>query len=190
MPSLHIWLSQCGRRILILKHLIMPATPSQLARWTELSGDACSYTLVEFRMCSLAVCVNPDAVRFRLYRLTRKGLQCRLAVIDEDAGEYRPPAFPVEFWHLYALVLYPHRSAVIRELTWPMQAAEIKRRASMNDPNVRISAGNVREVLKFLLKKGIVRRFFVRRSAYPRFELTDLGEQLREVLLEAEVRRS
>ena len=190
VPSLSLWLSQCDRRRSVLKRLILPATPSQLARRTSLSEDACSYTLIEFRARKLARCVNPKAARFRLYLLTRMGWQCRLIVIGKSDSKRGSRRFPLEFWRLYAEMLYPHRSAVIRTLIRPMQAAEIKRRASLSDSNLRISASNVREVLKFLLRQGIVRRFLVRRSAYPRFQLTDLGEQLREVLLEAEVRRS
>ncbi len=189
LPPLSLWVLQRNRRQLILKHLVFPATPSQLSRWTNLSEDACSYTLVEFRSRKLARCVNPGAARFRLYLLTRIGHQCRLSLIGRSDVSCRVRRFPVVFWRLYAQMLYPHRCAVIRTLTRPMQAAEVKRRASMNDSNLRISAGNVREVLKYLLTQGIVRKFYVHRSAYPLYERTDLGNQLQDVLTEAEVRR-
>ena len=70
-----------------------------------------------------------------------------------------------------------------------MQASEIKREALRRDPDLRMSSGNARDVLKALLAKEIVRRFFVPRSAYPRWELTDLGWKIRSALIESGVRQ-
>ena len=66
-----------------------------------------------------------------------------------------------------------------------MQAAAIKRRARYLDPTVRMSANNVRDVLRALLSRGVVRVVWLRKKAHPRFELTEKGLQLQEQLRRA-----
>ncbi|CAG0986007.1 hypothetical protein PHYC_02027 [Phycisphaerales bacterium] len=69
-----------------------------------------------------------------------------------------------------------------------MQPSEIKRRARRQDSSLRMSAGNVRDVVKLLLARGIVAQVRLRKRAHPMYELTDIGRQLRQALLNAEAR--
>ena len=52
---------------------------------------------------------------------------------------------------------------------------------------MKISANNIRDVVKLLLEKGIVQKVQVRKKAHPRYELTDSGNQFRELLMQSEM---
>ena len=52
---------------------------------------------------------------------------------------------------------------------------------------MKISANNIRDVIKLLLEKGIVQKVHIRKKAHPRYELTDSGIKLRELLIQAEM---
>ena len=65
-----------------------------------------------------------------------------------------------------------------------MQSAAIKRKALFHNSELRMSANNVRDLMKHLLEKKIVRRIKMKKKAHPRYELTDLGKVFRELLLE------
>ena len=65
-------------------------------------------------------------------------------------------------WQLYGDVCYSHRAAVVRVLTEPMQPAQIKRKALFKDSRIRMSANNVRDVIRLLLAKGIVEPVMVK----------------------------
>ena len=67
-----------------------------------------------------------------------------------------------------------------------MQPSEVKRVLRVHRPNIRISANNIRDVIKLLLEKGLVQKVFVRKKAHPRYELTDSGNQFRQLLMQAE----
>lgn len=173
------------RYAVVLDHLGDPSTPTQLSRRTGLSEDCVRSTLRRLGSSGLVTCVNPKAARLRVFALTARGYQRRKALCGRSAARTTRV-----FQRLYADVLYPHRRAVIRALSRPMQAAEIKRQAFRNDPSLRMSASNARDVLRYLLARGVVRKLRVPRSAYPRWELTDPGRRLREALLDMGVRRS
>ncbi len=64
-----------------------------------------------------------------------------------------------------------------------MQAAAIKRRAVFHDPQLRMSANNVRDVMRYLVDNGVVRVVRVRRKAHPRYELTELGHAFQQLLV-------
>lgn len=114
-------------------------------------------------------CLNPEARRSRVYARTgtrREGVD----------------------WELYGWVSYSHRRAVLLALDEPRQPAGIKRRARFLQPGIRMSANNVRDVIRLFHARGIVRPVHVRKRAHPRYELTRLGEQLQRLVLEGETR--
>ena len=76
--------------------------------------------------------------------------------------------------------------AIIKAMKEPLQPATIKRRARSLDPNLRMSANNVRDVIRLLLDRGIVRRVEIKKKRHPRYELTELGRVIQELLLRAE----
>ena len=72
--------------------------------------------------------------------------------------------------------------AIVCALKRPLQGAEIKRRALLRDPTLKMSANNVRDALRLMLKKKIVCRISIKRKAHPRYMLTFMGQQFRFIL--------
>jgi len=68
-----------------------------------------------------------------------------------------------------------------------MQPSAINRTLRIYKPDVKISANNIRDVVRLLLEKGIVQKVFVRKKAHPRYELTKLGHKLRQLLIQSEM---
>jgi predicted transcriptional regulator len=68
-----------------------------------------------------------------------------------------------------------------------MQASAIKRRAVFQNPQLRMSANNVRDVMRYLLCKGLVRKVTLGRRRHPRYTVTDLGKTFQELLARARV---
>jgi hypothetical protein len=90
-------------------------------------------------------------------------------------------------WTLFGWVCFSHRAAVLKALTMPLQPATIKRRARSQVPGLRMSANNVRDVIRLFLEKGIVRPVHLRKRTFPAYEPTATGQALRELLFRAEV---
>jgi len=183
-----LWVTDGHQRKVFLQ-LSQPATAKQLARQMGISLDRCSYILGRLAALGLARCLNPFSRRSRLYWLTRLGRawQRRLRELDR-----MPPLVhdcPDLDWQLYGEVCYSHRAAVIRTLSQPMQPAQIKRRALFHNPKIRMSANNVRDVIRLLKAEGIVRPVKLKRRAHPQYELTDTGRQMQRLLAQAEARR-
>ena len=69
-----------------------------------------------------------------------------------------------------------------------MQPSKVKRILRLRKANIRISANNIRDVIRLLLSKGIVRPVKVKKKAHLRYELTELGIKFRQLLIQAEQR--
>ena len=95
-------------------------------------------------------------------------------------------ALPDVDWALYGWLCFSHRRAVVRALDEPLNPADIKRKARFQNPDLRMSANNVRDVIKLLRMKGVVVLILDRKRAHPRYELTRLGRKLRSVILVGE----
>jgi len=165
----------------------MPLTVRQISQRTHIAFDPCRH-VVRFLACDgLLHCLNAHARRSRVYWLTTAGETARIQLAKSDNAEHTKEATPDISWELYGWVCYRHRSAILRALSEPLQPAVIKRRARSRDPTLRMSANNVRDVIRLFRARGIVQAVRVRRSAHPRYELTAIGHLLRTVLLQAEV---
>ncbi len=180
------WLNQSERRIKVMLALSQPSTAKQLAHRLQLSLDACSYVFWELTRYRLLRCLNPLANRSRLYWLTRLGRDSQRLLYKKVGREPRTHAFPMVDWGLYGWICHNHRSAIIKSLTFPMQPAAIKRRAVLHDGTLRMSANNVRDVMRLFLAHDVVRPVRIRRKAHLHYELTETGQQLRQLLLAAE----
>lgn len=180
------YVSRSQRRQRVLGQLARPLTATQLARRTGLRSDSCRHVLGELSRAGLTLCLNSQARRSRLYGLTDVGIRYRKR-IRRDAGTADEP---VEFagidWGLYGWVCYRHRAAIMKTLSEPLQPSAIKRRARARDSTLRMSANNVRDVIRLFRQRGIVRQVLVRKKKHPRYELTDIGQKIRQVLLAAE----
>lgn len=171
------------RRVLLA--ITQPVTATQLGRRLDVSVDRCSKALRQLRVQKLVRCVSPAAVRSRMFWLTKLGTNCRR---DMDAGTCVSHDVPEVDWGLYASLCFSHRSQVVRTLTTAMQPSQIKRRAVLRTPGLRMSANNVRDVIRYLKARGIVRPVKLGKKRHPGYELTAIGSQMRRLLLQAEVR--
>lgn len=162
-------------------------TAKQLSQQTGMSLDDCCYVLWELSLYLLVTCLNPQAFRSRLYWLTKSGSACQSRLRREGGLEKKAHDLPIVDWPLYGWVCFSHRSAILKALREPMQPARIKRVARSQDPDLRLSANNVRDVLKLMLKRRIVKRVPGRRKrSHPLYARTETGEKLLKLLLRAE----
>ena len=185
--NVYEWIKKEESRGKTLMALNQPLTAKQLAKRTGIPMDSCSYTIAKLTAKGLTTCLNPQARNSRLYWITEPGRRCRKKLHQDINLPYREHDLPSVNWALYGWLCYSHRAAIIRIFTEPMQPSEIKRTLRIHKPNVKISANNIRDVLKLLLEKGIVQKVFVRKKAHPRYELTDSGKQFRELLIQSEM---
>ena len=180
------WLLQGQRRKTILIGLKQPMTARQLGRLAEMSTDSCAYALWELSVYRLVRCVNPMACSSRLYWLTPLGVACQRKLHRSHGLEPREHEFPIVDWALYGWVCFRHRAAVIGALVEPLQPAAIRRKATAQNPQLRMSANNTRDVIRLFLARGIVRAVPGRPGRHPRYELTDVGRKLQLLLRQAE----
>jgi len=165
-------------------------TAKQVGRRSGLGLDAVSHLLRRMATKALVTCVNPEARCSRLYRVTDLGRRCQDRMQRDLAlPRYAQPISDCDGidWDLYGWICFNHRTIIVRTLTQPMQPSEIKRIIRTRKPHIKISANNIRDVMKLLLSKGIVRPVKVRRKAHLRYELTDLGRRLQRLLIRAEM---
>ena len=184
--NVYEWIEKEESRKKILTVLKMPLTTKQLARKTGIPMDACSYMVAKFTLKGVSTCLNPEARNSRLYWLTELGTSCRKQLCQDLNIPYRESDLHSVNWTLFGWICFSHRSIVIKILNDPMQPAEIKRQIRIQKPNTKISANNIRDVIKLFLAEGIVQPIKIRKKAHPRYELTDFGNQLKQLLIQAE----
>ena len=177
------WLIQSERRKNILVDFNQPLTATHIARRTDINLDSCLHLLWGLTLYGVIFCLNNGTRYNRLHWLTELGKACQRKLCDVLALQPLKHRFPRIPWDLYSSVCYSHRSAVIQAMRGPMQAAVIKRVARLKNADLRMSANNARDVLWYILAKGIVRRIVIKRRRHPRYELTDLGKTFQKVLL-------
>ena len=176
------WLELNERRRLVLLSFNQPLTATHVARRTGIKRDSGHHYLRALMQWRLVQCVNQETRHNRLYWLTERGERYQRKLLTERGSpqlRHRNPDVP---WDVYSAVCYRHRSAVIEAMLGQLQACEIKKRSLARDPKVRMSANNVRDVIRYLLDQQIVRKVQVRRSRHPRYELTELGSEFKQLL--------
>ena len=189
------WLIQSQRRIQVMSKLIQPMTVKQLHHNTVMSLDSGSYILYELEVYGLVKCLNSCARRSRVYWLTERGKSCQKIIRLQLRLPQLKYDFPSVDWKLYGWVCFSHRNAVLKtlvepmqpsEIVEPMQPSEIKRKAHFHNPNLRMSANNVRDVIRLFLEKGVVESIETKAKAHPRYQLTEIGKKLQLLLFRAE----
>ena len=183
------YLIQGERRKQILLQIRQPVTIKQLSKLTNFRQDACSYIIWELRIYELVYCLNDQARRSRLYWLTDLGKTCQRKLLEENDLPFLDHNFPDIDWDLYGWVCYSHRSVIIKVLKRPLQPSEIKRTARFLYPSIRMSANNVRDVMRLFIQRDIVRKIHIKGRVHPRYELTELGKKIQLLLLQAEAER-
>ena len=181
------YIQQSQRRKVVLTAMTQPMTANQLARRTNLSRADCSQVQAELVIHNLVSCLNPLARRSRLYWLTDLGQRVRRRLCSDRSRASTLQIVSTIDWALYGQMCFTHRAAVVRALNEPLQPAAIKRRARVRQPQLRISANNVRDIIRLLAAWGVVRPVQVRRKAHARYELTDTGKAIQQLLDRAEV---
>ena len=168
--------------------MTQPLTVKQLGTRTSMTVNTCSYILWELTTYGLVGCLNQDARRSRVYWLTELGKKCQEQLCHEQRLPQVTYNFPDVDWHLYGWVCFSHRSAVIKTLWQSLRPVSIKRLARSQNPHLRMSANNVRDIIRWCLAKGIVTKIYVKGMFHPCYELTSLGKDLQWLLLQAKVR--
>ncbi len=166
-----------------------PLTAKQISKRTRIDLDTCSYVLGRFVSKGLSVCLNPNARNSRLYWLTDLGRTCRQRLRRElnlPGQAEKAYDLPSVNWELYGWVCFSHRATVIRTMSRPMQPSEVKRILRVHRPRMKISANNIRDIVKLFLSRGIVQPVKIKKKAHLRYELTDVGNQFRQLLMQAE----
>ena len=176
------YLQQSQRRKTIVCRFHQPMTAKQIAHHTELSIDTCSYVLWELVIYKLVTCLNNASRRSRLYWLTDLGIECQRKLYADSDLPIPIHDFPNVDWNLYGWACFSHRSAIIRAMSGSMQPVTIKHKARSRNPLIRMSANNVRDVIRLFLAKGIVEPIKVKRKAHLHYELTDSGKKLQSLL--------
>lgn len=184
--NVYEWIRKEKRRGKLLLAAGQPLTAKQLARKTGIPANSCSYLLAKFTWKKLMTCLNAQARTSRLYGLTKFGISCRRQLHQEKNLPYCHDELPDINWPLYGRVCFSHREAVIRMLTEPLQPSALKRKLRLYRPHIKISANNIRDLVKWLLAEGIVEKIFIPKKAHPRYRLTDTGKQFRQLLLRAD----
>jgi DNA-binding transcriptional ArsR family regulator len=154
-----------------LTTLQRPRTIRQLSRTLDMSLDASMRLLARLRRRGVVHCLNPQARRSRVY--VRAGAQ-----LPRDVD-----------WVLYGWVSYSQRRAVLEALDVPRYPAAIKRRARYLHPGIRLSANNVRDIIRLFRERGIVTPLDVSGRAHPSYALTPHGAVLQRLILESEAAR-
>ncbi len=172
-----------GDRKKILIAVNQPMTAKQLSKMTGIPVNTCSYLIGKLSLKGTLVCLNPGAIKSRLYWLTKFGIRCRKQLHHDSGLLFKEYTLPDIDWHLYGWVNFNHRATVIKALTAPMQPSEIKRFLRVHRSSVKISANNIRDIIKLFLARNIVRSVKIKKKAHPRYELTDLGIKLRHLLI-------
>lgn len=171
----------------VLLSLTQPLTSKQLAHRTGLTFDACRDVVRKLHSRGLIQCLNPEARRSRVYWLTELGMACLKGIGESNERCVDLSEVPQVDWALFGWLCYSHRAAVLKTLAIPLQPAAIKRRARSQIPGLRMSANNVRDVIRLFREKRVVRPVRIRKRAFPAYEPTAKGQVLRELLIRAEV---
>ena len=167
-----------------------PMTATQLSQQTPHSQDTFSKVLAELFLYGLLRCLNPRAQRSRLYWLSELGKLCQQKLRETYGLSPLKHEFPEVDWEVYGKVCFSHRATVIRTLSMrspegqfrAMQPSEIRRRARYNDRELRMSANNVRDVIRVLRRENLVESVRLRGKVHVRYRLTSLGLSVAELL--------
>ena len=182
--EIYEWIRKEESQKKILTVLKLPLTAKQLAKKTGIPADTCSYIIAKLTAKGILTCLNPSAGNSRLYWVTDIGRSCRKQLCQDLNIPYEEyEDINSVNWDLFGWVCFSHRSIVIKTLTEPMQPSEIKRKIRRQKPNTKISRNNISDVISLFETKEIVQPVKIRKKARLKYELTESGIKLRQLLL-------
>lgn len=167
---------------MVLEAMTQPMTVAQLATVSSMTLNRSCDNVRMLRDAGYVDCLNSSAKSGRVHWLTQRGLRAQQIYFRRSGSRKQLAPVPDVDWALYGRVCSAQRSIVIRTLKEPMQPATIKRRAFARDPSIRMSANNARDVIYFLLKRGVVEAVAPKRGAHSQYQLTALGRQFQMLL--------
>lgn len=179
------WIIRSERRKELLANLDQPLTAKQLSRRSNLSVDSCSYLFWECELHQLLYCLNESAGSSRVHWLTPRGVQYQKKLREALQLPDLEHRYPDMDWKLYGDICFRHRCAVIKVLSEPLRPVAIKQRAKEQNPALRMSANNVRDVIRILLDFGLLKPVWLRGDRHPAYELAGQGKKFRELLVNA-----
>ncbi len=172
----------------LLRELTQPLTTAQLAKRLSIDRERCSHLIRTLAEQGHISCLNALAARSRLY--WHEGSAMSHPPVKNQESPTSAAALPHDLiehvdWELYGWLCFSHRSAVLRALDEPRNAASLRRAARFADPSLRMSSNNARDVLTAMSERGVVAREPQpnRRTVY---HLSDSGRLFRRLLLGAE----
>ena len=154
-------LSDCRKKILV--NLKLPMTVKQLSVITGIRREYCSEILRELYKSCLVYRLGG-----RFYFLTSKGKQYQKKILNCSGLDFDIKSISEVDWELYGKICYKNRSAVIQILSEPLQPVEIKWNIKKLYPDTKISANNVRDIVKLLLRNKIVKSVKRKKKSHPR----------------------
>jgi DNA-binding HxlR family transcriptional regulator len=182
------WITGSSLRARVVAHLAQPSTARQMGRRLHVNQRRVTHTFRDLRLYGVVRCLNPSARRSRVYWLTGLGVRCQKRLRQLGALPRLKHEFPKGLdWDSFGWCLYAHRSAILRAISEPAQAVVIRRRVRHQNPRIRISPSNTRDVLYLLVNRGLARKVRVSSSRHPHYILTDYGMQIRSLLFASEV---
>ncbi len=182
--SIQTRLKEDAVRVKLLAAFRQPLTTRQISKKIGLPLSFCSHRIALLADWGLLICLNPTAQNSRVYGLSEIGQRYR----RRCSGPTPLPPYhqPDIDWTLYGWLCYRHRAAVLNALTTALQPSRIKRLLRLNKPHIRISANNVRDIIKQFQAKGLIEPVRRPGKAHLRYQLTETGTKLRQVLIYAE----
>ena len=160
-----------------------PLTVTQIAKRTGLGRDTCSVVLAELTKRNMLTCLNPSAQKGRLYWVTQLGTTHWNRLAGTEANLVNIPLLD---WEAYGFVCFPHRAALVKAWNIPRHAAGARRRACADNPGLKMSANNARDLVRELHKRGII-ALMGYNGKKPVYQLTGLGNEMRLLLMRAEI---
>lgn len=185
LQALCEWIAVSPRRESVLVALRQPLTAVQLAGRLGCEPGPASYCFWELSTRGVTRCLNPAATNNRLHWLTGIGRACRDRLIRAEGLPPTALTLPELDWPLYGELLFRHRAAVLRAMNGPRQPSEIRRLAVDRQSGLRMSANNVRDVVRFLVEKKVAAPVDRSRAGHKRYALTETGLAFKQLLLNA-----
>lgn len=170
----------------ILLAFAQPLTIKHISQKTGIPENLCRHIVARYVQNGQLICLNHTARKSRVYWLTQSGILQQKKLCKKLNITNIKPDLPNIDWQLYGWVCFIHRSMVIKTLTMAMRPSEVKKVLRFRKPGMKISANNIRDVLRLLLSKAIVRPVKVKNRTYLRYELTETGTKFRQLLLQAD----
>ncbi|MBI9019030.1 MAG: hypothetical protein JEZ07_17400 [Phycisphaerae bacterium] len=183
LPCAHEWIKSNENRKNTLLLIKLPLTATQISLKLNLKPYICGNILKDFTIRHITHCLNSNAKSNKLYYLTPLGKQLQKHLCQEFQKDINDYTLPDTDWDLYGWLCFNHRSSIANIITEPMQPSEIKRLLRHRNPNLRINANNIRDIIKLFEKRDIVEKVKIKKKIHPRYKLTKKGKQLQELLL-------